>query len=475
MMDTMKPYPEYKDSGLLWSPCIPNHWRIKRAKHVFRCIDVRSKTGTEERLTVSAKHGVVPRSSMKVTMFEAKSYIGYKLCWPGDLVINSLWAWSRGLGVARHHGLISSAYGVYRLNANLVGYSNFIHHLVRSKAFHWELHTRSKGIWRSRLQLTDDTFLRAPLLVPPENEAKAITRFIHDMDRKVNAFIRNRRRLIEVLNEQKQSIINRAVTRGLNPDAPLKLSGIDWFPQVPEDWSVVPLRRVITRAVDGPHHSPSYVDNGVMFISARNVKSDRWSLSDAKFISEEDYSEFCRRIKPEIGDVLYTKGGTTGVARAVDLNFPFQVWVHVAVLKLRRDIVHPDYLALVLNSTPCYVQSQLNTRGATNQDLGLGRMKAIYLSLPPHLGVQNRIVARVSEETRSILTAIEKAEAEIDLIREYRTRLISDVVTGKVDVRHLAPLPGSEDLEERAESLEPLEEDIAADMNGDEEPINELE
>ena len=133
---------------------------------------------------------------------------------------------------------------------------------------------------------------------------------------------------------------------------------------------------------------------GIPFLSARNTRLTAWSLEDVKFISQTDYDTFCQRVKPEMGDVLYTKGGTTGVARAVDLDFPFQVWVHVAVLKVRKDRVLPHYLATVLNTPRCYEQSQLFTRGATNQDLGLGRMKNIVLPLPP-LAEQSKIIERV--------------------------------------------------------------------------------
>ena len=91
-------------------------------------------------------------------MFQAESYAGYKLCWPGDLVINSLWAWGRGLGVSRYHGIVSSAYGVYRLRPPYRKYSHYIHRLVRSEPFNLELRLRSKGIWISRLQLTDESY-----------------------------------------------------------------------------------------------------------------------------------------------------------------------------------------------------------------------------------------------------------------------------------------------------------------------------
>lgn len=198
------------------------------------------------------------------------------------------------------------------------------------------------------------------------------------------------------------------------------------------------VRRVIHAAIDGPHFSPKYLDNGIPFLSARNVKADRWSLDDVKYVSGSDYRDFCKRVRPERGDVLYTKGGTTGVARAVDLTFPFQVWVHIAVLKLKRDRIDPEYLALALNSPRCYEQSQLFTRGATNQDLGLGRMKDIELPLPTSIGEQRLLVEGLNASFSTQDTTIARTEREIELIREYRTRLTADVVTGKLDVREAA-------------------------------------
>ena len=143
----LKPYPVYKHSGIEWLGEVPEHWEVKRGKALFRCVNVRSSIGEEALLTVSSERGVVPRSSAAVTMFKAESYAGYKLCWPGDLVINSLWAWGRGLGVSRHHGIISSAYGVYRLRPPYTEYSAYIHALVRSMPFNWELQVTVQALW----------------------------------------------------------------------------------------------------------------------------------------------------------------------------------------------------------------------------------------------------------------------------------------------------------------------------------------
>jgi type I restriction enzyme S subunit len=212
MIEGLKPYAEYKESGLPWLGKVPAHWVTKRGKSYMTAIDHRSQSGKEELLTVSSARGVIPRNTAKVTMFKAESYAGYKLCWPGDLVINSLWAWGGGLGVAQHHGIISTAYSVYRPRPSAQLNPRFLHELVRSSSFNWELHVRSKGIWISRLQLTDTSFLDAPIPLPPPDEQAAIVRFLDHANRKIDGFIRAKRKLIGLLNEQKQAIIHRAVT-----------------------------------------------------------------------------------------------------------------------------------------------------------------------------------------------------------------------------------------------------------------------
>ena len=234
MIADLKPYAEYKESGLPWLVKVPGHWEVKRAKSIFERIDERSRTGKEELLTVSSARGIVPRKSANVTMFKAESYIGYKLCWPGDLVINSLWAWGGGLGVSQHHGIISSAYGVYRIRKNAPMIPSFVHEVVRSSSFNWELQVRSKGVWISRLQLTDVSFLDAPLHIPPPAEQAAIVRFLVWANGRLERAIRAKRKVIALLGEQKQAIIHRAVTRGLDPSVPLKPSGIPWLGDIPQ-------------------------------------------------------------------------------------------------------------------------------------------------------------------------------------------------------------------------------------------------
>jgi type I restriction enzyme S subunit len=281
---------------------------IERGKVLFRCIDVRSATGAEELLTVSAERGVVPRASATVTMFKAESYVGYKLCWPGDLVINSLWAWGRGLGVSKYHGIVSSAYGVYRLRTPYAALSGYIHELVRSVPFNWELQVRSKGIWISRLQLTDESFLGAPFPVPPGEEASAIVRFLDYADRRIRRYIRAKQKLTKLLEEQKHSIVHRAVIRGLNQSVDRKPSGLDLVGEIPAHWRVVALKRVLRQLVDCEHKTAPAVDaSEYRVIRTSAVRHGRIRWSGTYCTTPEAFSAWTQRAVPEPGDVILTR------------------------------------------------------------------------------------------------------------------------------------------------------------------------
>ena len=446
MTARLKPYPAYVDTGLPWIERVPEHWTIERAKWLFRKMD-RPVDERDEVVTCFRDGQVTLRRKRRIGGFtEALQEIGYQGIRGGDLVIHAMDAFAGAIGVSDSDGKGTPVYSVCepRRGANTYYYAYLVREMARTQ---WIL-ALAKGIRERSTDFRFEAFSAQRLPVPPPREQDAVVRYLNNIDRRVRRFIRDKQKLIKLLEEQKQAMSHRAVTRGLDPCVRSKPSGVSWFPEVPEHWTVLPMRRVIRRAVDGPHFSPEYIDSGIPFLSARNIRTDEWKLDDAKFISEADYAEFCKRVTPEVGDVLYTKGGTTGVARAVDLPFPFQVWVHVAVLKLHKSNITPEYLALALNSPGCYEQAQLYTRGATNQDLGLGRMKDIVLPVPP-LSEQKAIVRSVEASTRGLLGAIADTRHEMSLLREYRTRLVTDVVTGRLDVSEAtANLPDEVDASE---------------------------
>ena len=424
----VKPYPETVDSGVEWLGEMPEHWEVRRGKTILQCIDERSVTGSEVLLTVSSDRGIVPRHSASVTMFKAHSYVGHKLCWPGDLVINSLWAWSRGLGVSRYHGIVSTAYGVYRIRRKARALPDFIHSLVRSEAFNWELRVRSRGIWISRLQLTDDSFLRAPLPLPPLLEQRAIARFLDHADRRIRRYIRAKERLIELLEEQKQAVIHQAVTGQIDvrtgqPYPVYKDSGVEWLGEVPEHWEVRRLKTlsvmqsgdaITAMSIDKSGDYPVYGGNGLRGYTSSYTH-------DGDFVLMGRQGALC-------GNIHLAHGR-------------FWASEHAVVATLRRGHIL-DWFGALLR----VMDLNQYSIAAAQPGLSVDRVMNLWAPVPP-IREQMRISERLVERSGHLLEAVEATKRQIELLREYRTRLTADVVTGKLDVREAAAeLPSQDDL-----------------------------
>jgi len=419
-------YPQYADSGVEWLGDIPSYWEWYRAKQIFNVIDIRSQTGDEEILTVSSSDGVVPRSQKKVTMFQAKSYVGHKLCWQGDLVVNSLWAWQTGLGFSKYHGVISSAYSVYRPKNEYSDYWHYFNFLLRSSIYKWEFVVRSKGVWTSRLQLLDDEFMNIPIVIPPPDEQAAIVAFLDVADKRIQHYIRAKQKLIALLNEQKQAIIQQAVTRGLNPDVPMKDSGIEWLGEIPSHWEVTRSKFVFceanNRSITGeePHLSMSQKHG---LIASNEL--DKWRMLSESYIG----AKICEK-----NDLVLNR---------------LKAHLGVFAIAPQRGLVSPDYTVFrairpinpyffeALFRTPLFrVELKKRSKGIVE---GFWRLYTddfyeIFLPLPS-LDEQSSIMESVGGKLNYISSLIDKTYDDINLIREYRTRLIADVVTGKLDVR----------------------------------------
>lgn len=463
MIDGLKPYPEYKDSDLRWLGKIPSHWKLKRGKSIFQRVDERSASGKEELLTVSSTKGVVPRRTVQVTMFKAESYVGYKLCWRGDLVINSLWAWAGGLGVSQHHGIVSSAYGVYRLRPDAAATSAFIHEVVRSSPFNWELQVRSKGIWTSRLQLTDESFLDAPFHLPPANEQAAIVQFLDHTNGRIERTIRSKMKLIGLLNEQKQAIIYRAVACGLDSTVPLKPSGIPSLGDIPRHWQTPLMGRCLTRIEQG--WSPVAAEGELetdqwAVLTLSSVRRGVFNSSAIKPISKE--TAIPTDIQVRDGDILLTRSNTRD--RVGDVCIVRGVRQRTLLcdliyrLTLRNGTFVPQFLVYQLLCPIGRGQIERDARGSsgTMPKVSQGHIKSWRVLVPP-ITEQEKIVAHVNKLCAPLETTIESASREIALLREYSTRLTADVVTGKLDVREAArELPDTAEEAAVAQDIEEL-------------------
>ena len=462
MIGELKPYAEYQDSGLPWLGAVPAHWVIKRGKSYLFAVDERSRTGKEELLTVSSARGLVPRSGANVTMFKAKSYAGHKLCWPGDLVINSLWAWAGGLGVSQHHGIISTAYSVYRGRPSARVNPKFLHELVRSSAFQWELRVRSKGVWISRLQLTDTAFLDAPIPLPPSDEQAAIVRFLDWANGRLERAIRAKRKVIALLNEQKQAIIHRAVTRGLDPNVPLKPSGIPWLGDIPQHWEVWRISR-FAKVGNGSTPSraqPRYWTAG-SYPWLNSSQINRGTIDSAdQFVTRAALME-CHLPRVPAGSVLVAitgQGKTRGMSAVLSVEATINQ--HIAYIATRVPVVRPEFLHLLLTAAYPQLRAISDDSGSTKGALTCEDIKRFKVPIPP-LDEQAALLNRIRIDTGTLEATLSRLEREIELLREYRTRLVADVVTGKLDVREAAArLPDEaapEPLDDDAELAEALD------------------
>ena len=211
----LDPSVRLKPSGVEWLGDVPEHWEVRRAKFLYREADERSTAGTEELMSVSHITGVTPRKK-SVTMFMAESNMGYKLCRPEDIVINTMWAFMAALGVARQIGLVSLSYGVYRpLNKERLNY-HYIDSLLRTEAYRTNYLIRSTGITSSRLRLYPESFLDIPLLCPPSAEQAAIVEQLERAMSTANAAIARARRQIELMEEYRARLIADVVTGKLD-------------------------------------------------------------------------------------------------------------------------------------------------------------------------------------------------------------------------------------------------------------------
>lgn len=441
MIGDLKPYADYRDSGLDWLGSIPAHWGLLRAKRLFREVDERSKTGKEELLSVSHLTGVTPRRLKNVTMFMAESNVGHKVCRPGDLVINTLWAWMAALGVTRHTGIVSPAYGVYRPTESDSMLPAYADYLLRTPMYAAEYQRRSTGVNSSRLRLYPEQFLRTPVVVPPPAEQVLMVRFLDSANVRLDRALQAKRKVIALLTEQKRVIIARVVMDGLNANVMRAPTSFPWIAQRPEHWALLQTRRLVSFVTSGSRGWANYYsDDGLIFLQSGNLgRSMSLNLSAIQHVRPPGGAEGERTRVIQDDVLICITGALTGNVALVDqeLAAPAYVNQHVALARPRQHMVRPRYLAYVLHSEVGRAQFKANEYGGTKQGLGLGDVKSVTVPVPP-LEEQAVICKFLDGEVAKFDSAIDRLRQEIELLREYRTRLVADVVSGKLDVREAA-------------------------------------
>ncbi len=441
MRTFLRPYPEYRDCGLPWLDRIPAHWQVRRNGYLFA---QRNETGYEELpiLEVSLNTGVRVRDFDGTARKQVMSDRGkYKRAAQGDIAYNMMRLWQGAVGVVPTDGLVSPAYVVARPYPG--NESAFFVELFRTDACKAEINKYSRGIVSDRNRLYWDEFKQMPVCVPPTEEQVAILRYLDHADQNIRRFIQAKRRLIELLNEQRQAIINQAVTRGLAAGVPLKPSVIDRLGEVPEHWEEMPLGRLLSFGPkNGVSPPPGGQDSlGVTSFSIAAIRDGKFLLQGNEKQVSLDCSLISRfRVCP--GDLLLVRGNgnVDYVARCgLVTDCPDDTVYPDIIIKIRpSDLMTAEFMTYAINSG--YVRDQVacvakTTNGAFK--ISGGTLSTLKLAVPP-LAEQHELLLWISSSLSRLNDARQLASSHINLIREYRTRLIANVVTGKLDVREAA-------------------------------------
>jgi type I restriction enzyme S subunit len=359
-----------------------------------------------------------------------------KLVEVGDFVI-SLRSFQGGIEVSHARGIISPAYTVLRPRDGFD--PRYFKLYFKSAGFINSLKLFVTGI-RQGQNIDYVRLSRALLPLPPPAEQAAIVRFLDWATERLDRAIRAKRKVIALLNEQKQAIIQRAVTRGLDPAVPHKPSGIPWLGEIPEHWEVRRLKSLCQFVTSGSRGwARYYADNGFVFLRIGNISTTSIDLrlERLSFVTPPSGAEG-ERTRARPNDLLLSITAQIGAVGIVphDLGEAY-VNQHTALIRLRPGESIPRWVAYGLLSQLGKDQCRLMMNGGTKVGLTLDDVRCLSVLLPP-LNEQVRLVGAIETETRSLDTTISGLQGDIALLREYRTRLVADVVTGKLDVRGAA-------------------------------------
>lgn len=445
MISELKPYPAYKNSGVSWLGEVPDHWEVRRLKDTFeRIVGGSTPSSSEVAYWDGDVVWITPadiskaerlRTSIRRITREGLKSCSSELVPPGSIVVTS----RAPVGnVALADVELCTNQGCKALVIS----DDVMHPLFGfAVMFILKNELQSLATGTTFTEVSTTKLGAVPIPLPPLPEQSAIVRFLNHADRKIRRYIRAKQKLIKLLEEQKQAIIHRAVTRGLDPNVRLKPSGIEWLGEVPEHWEVLTLGKASFSIQTGPFgsqlHANEYVEDGIPVINPSHMHGGlihgdlRVTVSDKK-------AAYLKRHTLKAGDIVLARRGELGrCALVMENQKGWLCGTGSLRIRARTDIFEPSYLVQLLSSSGVRDTLSLSSIGATMDNLNASMVARLRL-LAPAVDEQSQIMNWITQESNLVKEASFKAEREISLLREYRTRLIADVVTGKLDVREAA-------------------------------------
>ena len=408
---------QMKDSGIDWIGDIPEAWRCLRNKYFTSPIKSPSEDGTEALLSVTENHGVVPRENVKNfsgNLSRSESLVGYLQVEPNFLVSNIMLMWKRGLGVSRYKGIVSPAYSVFEFNDKAA--PRYFDYLFRSDMYISEFRRNSTGIIMSRLRLYDDSFGAIFSHFPPLEEQKRIADYLDVKTQQIDELIEKTEKKIELLKEQRIALINHCVTKGLNPDAEMKDSGIEWIGEIPESWEIKKFKHFFAFGMGETILKEEILHEGIPILSAT-----------------EGYDIFGYLRSPRLllnkGDIVIpARGNSIGFIKLVkEVSTSTQTTIYGKCFNQKIDTNYFTYFCIG-NKNELF---QFDRTAIPQITVSNVENKVITL---PGKEEQKQIANYLDQKTQQIDTVVEKEEKRISLLKEYRQSLISSAVTGKINI-----------------------------------------
>ena len=457
MTATLRPYPAYKTSGIPWLGDVPSHWEAERGKRLLMKME-RPVRDVDDVVTCFRDGTVTLRKNRRTEGFtESLQEIGYQGIRVGDLVIHAMDAFAGSVGVSDSDGKGTPVYSVCRpkSNANAHYYALVVREMARNQ---W-IAALATGIRERSTDFRYSTLAAQLLPLPPLPEQTAIVRYLDHVDRRIRRYVSAKRKLIALLEEEKQAIVNQAVTRGLDPNVRLKPTGVAWLGDVPEHWEVRRLKYVCSDAAIYGANIPAtyYQAEGVRFLRTTDIADDGSLNAGGVFLPTELVDGYVL----SDGDILLSRSGTVG------RSFLYSAYLHgpcayagYLVRFVPNPVILPKFLFRFTKTAAFSSFLRTMAISSTIENVNADKYANGHLPLPP-LPEQAAIVAYLDEATVDIDSAIARTRRQIELVQEYRTRLIADVVTGKLDVREAAAQLPEEPVEDDSmDEDRPLADDM---------------
>ena len=462
-------YPGYKSSGVEWLGDVPEHWGLVRVKHAVKINpEVLSEDTDPEYLfdymdINSVSTGYMSTPPVRQVFGNAPSR-ARRVMRTGDTAISTVRTYLKAAYHLQRDWpdlIASTGFAVLRPPVRIV--PALLGHIVQSDAFVRQVVANSVGVAYPAIS---ETKLGTLLLVlPPLPEQASIVRYLDHVGRRILRYVSAKRKLIALLEEEKQAVVNRAVTRGLDPNIRLKPSGVEWLGDVPEHWAVRTLGQAADSFRTGPFgsmlHQSDYVEDGTPVINPVHMR-DGTIVEDPRCTVSEVVADRLSSYRLGLHDIVFSRRGDLG--RCALVHSRETGWLcGTGSIRVRIDYrdIEPEFLIRALQVRRVGEYLSLVSVGATMANLNTGILKSIPLLVPP-IQEQRDLLECIGRRSRTIGAEIVRARRQIELLQEYRTKLIADVVTGKLDVcEAAAQLPDETHDQDPIEESGPLTDGIA--------------